>query len=103
MAYQRDRYYYQSYREGDHIRTKYLGAGDLGSTIADVYNAQSAQRKAEREELKAERQAEKEHERDLDSIGSLIKAITRATLITNGYHTHKGTWRRSRNGRSRND
>lgn len=96
MAYRRNGYYYRSYRDGSRVRTEYLGAGELGAISADLHNEESARHKAERAKLQANRQAEKEHERHLDTVGDFIRAITRATLIINGYHTNKGTWHRSR-------
>ena len=32
----------------------------------------------------------------LDDIQALTQALTRATLLAEGYHTHRGQWRKKR-------
>jgi len=49
---------------------------------------------------KREAQAETMHIRAvLDEIQTLAQAVMRATLLTAGYHTHQGQWRKKRHGK----
>jgi len=96
MAYQRSGYYYRSVRVGRQVRTEYLGSGNPGAAMAARYGAEAARRQ---EALRHRRQILEEvqaQNRESDLLACLGRALTAAVLVANGYHRHKGTWRRCR-------
>ena len=96
MAYQRNGYWYRSKRNGDHVETEYLGAGELGRAIAELDALDREQRQMERAELRAEQERERKVDRTLDATGDLLRLLVQAHLLVNGYHNHKGQWRKRR-------
>ena len=98
MAYLRGRYYYRSRREGRRVVTEYLGAGELAQAIAQLDVLEQWERAQERAAIRAERAREREVDRNLDAAGDLLRLLAQATLLVNGYHAHKGQWRRRRDG-----
>ena len=99
MAYQRGGYWYRSVRNGRQVGKEYLGAGELGALVAQ-FDALEAERRAwEREELRATIEGQAAIDAKLDAAGAALRALTRAALLANGYHQHKGTWRKARHGR----
>ena len=78
------------------MRTEYLGSSDLGAAIAEGYGAEATRRQEalrRRREIQTELQAQN---RESDLLASLGRALTAAVLVGNGYHRHKGMWRRRR-------
>ena len=98
MAYKRGRYYYRSKREGQHVRTEYLGTGVLALAIAVLDVEERERQGQERAAVRAEQEAQRTVDRKIDEEGDLVKALTQAALIANGYHKHKGQWRKRRDG-----
>ena len=89
-------YYYRKRREGNRVVSEYVGKGAW-------IHAMATQEKRERDRLRYERwkqrQEIKEYEemrnqlnRAMDSVRDLVQAA----LLLNGYHTHKGQWRKKR-------
>ncbi len=87
------RYYYRKRREGKRVVSEYQGRAEVAELSAqcDAYARQ--RREAERAEAEA-------LDRMLAELSSLLRLLTHATLIANGYHTHKGQWRRKRDSRA---
>ena len=86
------RYYYVKRREGRRVISGYLGTGPAADSAA-AGDRLVQQRRAK------ERAARAEFERlemILDDIQSLTQALVRATWIAEGYHTHRGQWRKKR-------
>jgi len=103
MAYRRGAYWYKSKREGRRVRSVYLGAGDLGALFAELEAEAAQERQAEREAFRAEVQRQEAMDRELESLGAAVRALTAAVLLSNGYHTHRGQWRRKREPRTSSD
>lgn len=72
--------------------SKYLGAGPAAETQATQAGGKRQQR------MEAEK-AWAEYKKVgviLEDIQALTQALTRATLLVEGYHTHRGQWRKKR-------
>jgi hypothetical protein len=89
-------YYYQKYRLGNSVITKYLGKADeledlveedefWGSTIRD-------QKKRKRQAQQVERYLD----RRLDYVNEEVTSLANCLLLIAGYHTKKGQWRKIR-------
>lgn len=91
-----DLYYYRKRREGERVVSKYVGRGGLAEAVAAFDTLGRRQRELEHLTW----QLEREEILDIDQAGSeaqeVILALTRAWLLTQGFHTHKGQWRRRR-------
>jgi hypothetical protein len=93
-------YYYRSVREGERVRKVYVGSGEFAEALAKSDEAIKRIKQAEREaELERDRQ-EVEHLEALAApaleIDEATEILARACLVANGYHRHKGEWRRER-------
>ncbi len=91
------RYYYESTREGDRVRTRYLGKGPLGEAAAilqearrrDCEQAASADR-AERDRLESE-------DRAAAAVFEGVGLVVGLALEAAGFRQHhRGEWRRTR-------
>jgi len=102
MAYRRGGYWYRSRRNGGQVETEYLGAGILGQYAATIDAEEQERRREEREAQAAERQAQAAIDRRLDEAGAELRGLLREVLQAAGYHQHKGTWRKRRDGRETN-
>ena len=85
----RRRYYYHNqWVKGRSVR-RYIGTG----SVAEMAAAADDLRKLKRALAARERQAEA----PLLALCQLTDLLTRATLVTSGFHQHdRGTWRRCR-------
>jgi hypothetical protein len=88
-------YYYESYREGDRVRTRYCGRG-IGAEIAEASAAEA------REERRQAREAEREQVKALDDVlahvagtCAILRLVAHAALRAHGYHQSKRRqWRK---------
>ena len=101
MAYERNGYWYRSVREGDQVRTEYLGAGPLAKLSAEVDALKREERELEWAAMRAEREAQREIDQAIGESGRLVRAVVAAVLLVSGYHTHRGQWRKRRDGKER--
>jgi len=95
-------YYYRKRRESGTVISEYIGRGPVADMLALEDETERSARNEERRNRKAEWARIKQFEQGFDNAGDFIKAITRAVLLVNGYHTHKGKWQKMRkndNGR----
>ena len=99
MAYQRNGYWYRSVRDGDRVRTEYLGTGPLAEAIATLDTVEKEERGARRAAARAERKAQREVDQAIDAAGDALRELTSVVLLASGYHRHKGQWRKRRYGR----
>jgi len=98
MAYRRNGYWYRSVRDGDQVRTEYLGAGPLAEAMATLDAVEREERELEWAAMRAEREAQREIDRTIDAVGDALRELTRVVLVAYGYHLHKGQWRKRRDG-----
>ncbi len=83
------RYYYKSKRVGGRVESRYFGAGESGSIIAEMDAIDRLEKAAEREESDAEEQAVAEWFDD-------VQAVADSAMVEAGFHKHRGQWRRKR-------
>jgi len=89
-------YYYRKVREGGRVRSEYVGSGIVAQICAGHDEDKRRDRQARQAADHATRQAEAVIDRQLRDAESALVAITRATLLSAGYHMHKGQWRKKR-------
>jgi hypothetical protein len=91
-------YYYRKRREGKRVISEYIGGGFSGqlAEILQMEDRQEAERK--RRELGKQKRQAASIDNQLDEIEEYTRTMTRACLLLAGYHTHKGQWRKRRDG-----
>lgn len=97
------RYYYRSVRAGDRVRKVYIGRGEEAERAAREDEERRQQKERSCRALQDEVQAARAAQEATESLQSAVEAWFRAVLIANGFHSHKGEWRRRRNVRHRCD
>ena len=92
------KYFYRSKRAGAKVEKVYLGCKDAAHKAAERDAAARRKRAAEETELAAE-------QAKLASVNQLaaeadhgVALITEAAPLAQGFHNHRGQWRRLRNG-----
>ncbi len=90
------RFYYRSKRVGSQVRKVYLGSGGVAAEAATKDAAAKAKRAAEKRELA-------DYQAALNSVLQLAEELKRgvnqlmeATLLSMGFHQHRGQWRHCR-------
>jgi hypothetical protein len=90
-------YFYRSVREGDRVRSEYVGAGETASLVALLIASERDQKEAERQAWKAERDQADAEERELADWCDRIEALASAVMVAAEYHRHhRGEWRKRR-------
>ena len=87
-------YYYRKKRVNGRVCSEYVGRGDVAQISVELIQDDQRDRKTEREARRCARQAEAEIDRQLATAEAALYAITDAKLSAEGYHKHKGQWRR---------
>jgi len=90
-------YYYKKERDGAHVKSVYVGRGEIAHMISKLQSSS-----AELEKLRGAKKSIEAHELQrvesaLDRAIELTKLFTEAELLTAGFHTHRRQWRRKRN------
>ena len=93
------RYYYRHRRVGGRPRTVYVGAA--GSPAAELAAAADHLRRLGREAAARERHAEQARHQEVEAplvrLCAVSDVLTRAALLSAGFHRHhRGPWRRRR-------
>ena len=89
-------YYYRKRRIGDKVISEYMGSGDL-AFLAGIYDERErAEREAKRQQLRQLRTEATNTDRMLAELAGIVDTFVSASLIVEGYHQHKGQWRRKR-------
>lgn len=91
------RYYYRKTRVGRRVKSIYVGAGRLAKLSSDGDAAKRIQRLHRRRVVLAVKKDTHKSEKELENVYTLIHALTSSMLLINGYHLHKGQWRKMRN------
>jgi thioesterase domain-containing protein len=89
-------YYYRKERRGPRVVSRYVGAGQTARFLAML---DALDREAEEEKRAAEieaREATELGEAHAIAFGAVCETLTLATLLAEGFHTHKREWRRAR-------
>lgn len=88
----RKKYFYHKTRIGPRVESFYVGNNIL------AYSIQAIMEKKRREEEAYRTMVEREKKRDseIKAYHELVNQLADAVLVLNGYHTHKGEWRKKR-------
>ncbi len=89
-------YYYRKERSGNKVRSVYVGGGEVAGLCAALDGMVRSEAKDEREAKRRARARDTELDRAGDELGEMIKTLTTAALLAEGFHTHKRQWRRTR-------
>ena len=91
-------YYTRSLRVDGKVVREYIGTGPTALAIAELDALERQQRHHDQVNLKVEKEAQHMIDQKLYDELKFIKTVTKALLLVNGYHNHKGQWRKRRNG-----
>jgi hypothetical protein len=93
-------YFYRLVREGDRVRSEYVGAGETASLVALLVASERTEREVERQAWKTERGQADSEDRELAEWCDRIEALASTVMVAAGYHRHdRGEWRRKRRKR----
>jgi hypothetical protein len=90
------RYYYRKKRIGKRVVSEYFGAPDAAELIATMDAKDRDRRELARRDWQDQRDAALALDREIDAVVDQTRVLTVAWLLAQGYHTHKGQWRRTR-------
>lgn len=91
------RYYYTKQRHGQQVVSQYIGTGKFAEAIAALGRMEQQKRRMEIEEkrlLQRKLEIDMDMDRQLNEVWQLTRQVLTAVLLLNGYHTHKGQWRK---------
>lgn len=95
-----NRYYYRKQRVNGRVVSIYCGTREQAERAAEEDKARAAALATERARQVAEIQAYDELVAVVAEFERNVRIVTIATLLVNGYHTHKGQWRKIRTKKS---
>jgi hypothetical protein len=90
------RYYYKSERVGGKVRSRYLGAGEFASIMAQIDASERLEQAAERGAEREQTEEASEEERAITQWFDDVQAAADAAMTEVGFHKHRGQWRRRR-------
>src|SRR5688500_3352933 len=89
-------YYYQKKRQGHRVVSEYVGYSSLATLIAELDHEEREDNLQVQAQQRAQKSAFKEIGADMEVLTTIVRALVHATLLTSGYHPHKGQWRKKR-------
>ena len=89
-------YYTRSKRVGGRVVREYLGCGEGARLVADIDAARREERAAERLQRDRERAGPLAVQDALNVLGKSLEDVLSVCLEAEGYHKHRGQWRRKR-------
>ena len=95
----RGSYYTRSRRVNGRVVREYVGTGEAGELAAHLDAEARAKREAEREALRTEQSRARRVSDALAGLEALAREAIADTLHAEGFHQHKGQWRRKRETR----
>ncbi len=99
MAWEKRRgnhYYYRKRRVGARVVSEYVGGGHWAETLATCDHLDRAQVTLARTMERMARAEVEALDRPLADVEAVVRTVTRAVLVANGYRTHNGQWRKQR-------
>jgi len=91
-------YYTRSLRVKGKVVREYIGTGPTALAIAELDALDRQQRHHDQINFKVEKEAQRSIDRKIDEETKIVQTMTDAVLLVNGYHYHKGQWRKKRYG-----
>ena len=92
-------FYYRKRRIGRRVVSEYGGSGEAAAVVAALDAHERAERDARRKERREVRRQERAIDAKVDAVCRTVGVLTTGALLLHGYHTHKGQWRKTRDGR----
>ncbi len=89
-------YYYRKRRVGARVVSEYVGRDQWAETLATCDHLDRAQVTLARTMERMARADVEALDRTLADVEAVVRTVTRAVLVANGYRTHKGQWRKHR-------
>ncbi|MDO9545933.1 MAG: hypothetical protein Q7J07_04175 [Pelolinea sp.] len=86
------KYYYHKTRIGSHVQSFYMGKNIQTYIIHSIIQ----ERRREEEAYRTMVKNEKKKDNEINAYHELVNQLANAVLVLNGYHTHKGEWRKKR-------
>lgn len=90
------KYYYRKRRIGDRVASEYVGTGPDAEAAAAIDELERLAREEERQLFQQERDRQRAIDEAVDRACRLIRHLIYAALLLNGYHMHRGQWRKKR-------
>lgn len=92
-----NRYYYRKERgPGGSVRSVYVGKGEVGRITARLAESRRLGREQRRKRFEALRERTLRQRDRVRRCSRAARALRDATLLLNGYRTHRGQWRKAR-------
>ena len=91
-------YFYKKKRVGPKVMSEYLGAGYIGFLAYQLELHERKRRKLRHQTVHEIREREKDTEGSLRDYQRAVRALISACFLVNGFHNHRGQWRRLHNG-----
>ena len=92
-------YYYRKERDGQRVRSVYVGTGETARLLAQFDALLKDERESKRIIARTEREPLEALEAELSGVSTLIETLTTGALLAAGFHKHKRQWRRTRHER----
>jgi len=92
-------YFYRKRRIGKRVVSQYIGKGEWVNSLVWLDGLDRQEREEQRWRERQEQNADAAMDRAIAELSALVTQLTHASLLAAGYHTHRGQWRRKRNGR----
>lgn len=89
-------YYYRKMRQDGRVVSEYIGAGMVAEALAELDADARGDAAAARRAWAKRVQAERRHDAALTEVDDMVRTMTAAVLIAEGFHTHGRQWRRQR-------
>lgn len=89
-------YYYRKRRVGSRVVSEYVGCGELAVLIARLDMMERDKQDEERYRSLEEQTQLMAQEKEVAGLEQTINTLVQGILMIEGYHTHKGEWRRKR-------
>lgn len=91
-------YYYRKQRIDGRVVSEYVGGGVVGEVAALQDECDRLERAKQRQADRRAREEMRMLDRQADEVAELIQALTHGVLLVTGHHTHRGQWRKRRDG-----
>lgn len=92
-----NQYYYYSIRDGDRVRSLYVGRDELARLVADRDTQKRMEMRRQRQAERARREADQAEDRAVAEWFARVERLADATLIAAGFRKHhRSEWRRHR-------
>jgi len=89
-------YYYRKRRIGDRVLSEYVGTGPAAEAAAAIDELERLAQEEERQLFRQERERQRAIDGAVDRACLLARHLIHAALLLNGYHMHRGEWRKRR-------